>query len=121
MVALLMVAPFAKTRPDGDDPIEIIIGEGGSNDDGRDHRSSDLIPIEASYYPSLSSLLLSFTDDLGSVAFKIENLTTGVVVQTVINAVQGDQFFPITGGAGEYELTFTLHDGYIYTGTFEII
>ena len=120
MLALLMAAPFAKTYPDGDEPFEIIIGDGGTHNDDPFHRPITEIPIEASYYASLSSLLLSFADDLGSVSFKIENLTTGATVQTVINAVQGDQFFPVTGGAGEYEITFTLSDGHLYTGSFEI-
>jgi len=120
-LALIMSAPLSMAQNGGgNNPFEIIIEEGGSNEGGPNHRSPDIIPIEASYSPSLSCLELTFSENLGAVTVRIENLTTGAYSQTVINAVQGSQYLPITGDAGEYEITFTLLDGHIYIGTFEI-
>lgn len=119
--ALLMVVPISNARPDGDDPVDIlIIGEGGTNNGDPFHRSSGEIPIEASYYSSLSMFLLNFSYDLGSVSIEIENLTTGAYSQTVINATQGAHPLVIAGTAGVYEITFTLTNGVVYIGSFEI-
>ena len=119
-VALILAAPFSIAQNSGgDDHIEIVIGEGGVSG-GPEIRIPVWIPIEASYSPSLSCLELSFSDNLGAVTVRIENLTTGANFQTVINAVQGSHYLPITGDAGVYELSFTLLDGHIYIGVFEI-
>lgn len=111
----------ATGQPNGDlDPLEIIISEGGSNSGGSGYHAPALIPISAEYYPSLCSILLDFRYDLGYVTVLLENQSTGATSQTVINAVQGSQLFPISGDFGVYEITFTLTNGRVYVGTFEI-
>ena len=121
VLALLMLAPFAKAQTGGDDPVVIIVtGSEGSNGDDPDHRSPNVAPFEVSYYASLSSLLLSFPCDMGYITVTVENLTTGATTQDVINALTGDQFFPISSVPGDYEITFLLPDGHVYIGLLEI-
>ena len=83
-------------------------------------RMPGTIPIEATYYPSLSSVLVRFAYDLGSISVEIENLTTGAYSQAMVNATQGVHPFLISGDIGVYEITFTLSDGHTYIGSFEI-
>ena len=119
--AFLLALPFTWAQTGGgDDPFEILIGEGGTGNGGPEHRSPGTIPFQVAYSSSLSSLLLTFNDNLGSVAIRVENLTTGWYLQTQVNAVSGSQLLPISGTSGYYEITFTLTDGHIYIGYFEI-
>lgn len=117
---LLLAIPCAVVRAGGDDPIDIVIGDGGSLGGSPAHYAPALIPVSAAYYPSLGSILLEFRYDLGSVTVTLENQTTGVSSCSVINAVQGTQLFPISGNTGVYEITFTLSNGRVYVGSFEI-
>lgn len=117
---LLLAIPCAVVRAGGDDPIDIVIGDGGSLGGAPAHYAPALIPISAAYYPSLGSVLLEFRYGLGSVTVTLENQTTGTVTSSVVNAVQGAQLFPISGDTGVYEMTFTLSNGRMYVGSFEI-
>ncbi len=104
---------------DGEDTIPIIINDenyGGSPI----IRAPGTIPIEAAYYPSLSCVLVSIAFDLGSISVEIENLTTGAYSQATVNATQGVHPFLISGDVGAYEIMFTLSDGRVYFGSFEI-
>lgn len=83
-------------------------------------RSPDSIPIQAVYYPAISTIVVNFLNNLGSVSVEIENQTTGSYSQTNINATQSAHPFVISGDDGVYEITFTLSDGHVYTGSFEI-
>ena len=118
--ALLLTIPCAVVYAGDDDPIDVVIGDEGSNGGGRPHHAPALIPIEATYYPLLSSILVDCLYDLGSVSVVIENQTTGAYSQTVVNATQGVHPFLISGDIGVYEVTFTLSDGHTYIGSFEI-
>ena len=120
VLAIMLASPFlmAQTGENGE-IIEIVIGEGGGDGD-QPHRSLDAIPVEASYYSSLSSILLSFTENLGTIDVKVENLTTGWSIQTQANTAQGGQWLPIAGTVGDYEITITLPGGTTYYGYFEI-
>lgn len=102
-----------------DDPVTIFIGEPGIGDTPI-IRGPDQIPISASYYSSLSTILVNCRYDLGSMNVEIENLTTGTYTQASINATQGVHPFLISGEAGVYEISFTLSDGHLYLGSFEI-
>ncbi len=121
LIALIIAFfPYiAISAPDGD-PTEILINEGGQDTGGSGYHAPALIPISAAYYASFTSLVLDFRYDLGSVTVALENQTTGAASQTVVNAIQGAQLFPIAGDAGVYEITFTLSNGRVYVGTFEI-
>ena len=112
---------FAGVIRDGE-PTDILITEGG-------HGSSPiiyapaLIPIQAAYsssHSSHSTIFVNFLYDLGYVSVEIENLTTGEYSQTTVNATQGVHPFVISGHAGIYEITFTLSNGQVYQGSFEI-
>lgn len=111
---------YATAVAQNSEPTEIPIVDGGIDLGGSGYHAPALIPICAEYYPSLCSIVLDFRYDLGYVTVSLENQTTGATSQTVINAVQGPQFFPIAGDVGVYEITFTLSNGRVYVGTFEI-
>ena len=117
-IALLRAVPCMVIYAGDDDPIDVVIGDGGSNGGGRPHHTPALIPISASYYPVLSSILVDFLYDLGSVSVAIENQMTGAYSQTIVNATQGIPPFLISGDRGVYEIT--LSDGHTYIGSFEI-
>lgn len=102
-----------------DDPLTIVIGDANTNG-GPIFHAPALIPIQAAYYPTLTTVMVNFLYDLGAVPVEIENLTAGAYSQTTINATQGVHPFVISGDGGVYKITFTLSNGHIYTGTFEI-
>lgn len=119
--ALLMFSPFSDAMADGgDDPIAIFIEDGGSNDYGPTLRIPAIIPMESSYYPSLSTIMVNFRWDLGSVSVEIENLSTQEYWQTTINATQGVHPFLISGTSGTWTITFTLSNGTVYYGEFNL-
>ena len=95
-------------------------GGSGKGKGGPVHRSPSLIPIEASYDASSSVVNVNFLYDLGPVTVRLENLTAGVAFEYVVDAVAGEQSFPVSGVAGDYELVFTLADGRTYWGSFGI-
>ena len=102
-----------------DEPLPIVIGDlnpGG----GPIFYAPAMIPIQAVYYPAISTVVVNFLYDLGFVSLEIENLTTGEYSQSSFNATQGLHPFMISGDVGVYEITFTLSNGHVYTGTFEI-
>ena len=119
LTGLLACLTGTRCFADGEDTIPIIIDD-GNYDGGPIIRMPGTIPIEATYYPSLSSVLVRFAYDLGSISVEIENLTTGAYSQAMVNATQGVHPFLISGDIGVYEITFTLSDGHTYIGSFEI-
>ena len=129
LLVLLFVCfayPFLYAQTSGDEPVIIIIGGGDGNGNGGGNSAGPIlyapvrIPIQAAYYPSLSTLLVSFMYDMGQVAIEIENQTTGEFIQTNVNAVQGVHPFSLPNIAGDYVITFTLPIGRVYSGAFEI-
>lgn len=119
LLSLCLFAPLSFAQTGGDDPLDIIITNGNQGGD-QNHHAPALTPIQAAYYPSITTILVDFLYDLGQVSVEIENETTGGYSQTTINAMQGVQPFIITGASGIYELTFTLANGIVYIGSFEI-
>lgn len=121
LFATLIAAFLPKTCLADDENTTIILIEQTSGfGDTPIIRSPDLVPIEAVYYPAISTILVEFHNDLGSVSVEIGNLTTGAYSQTTVNATQGVYPFLITGDEGVYEITFTLSNGQVYLGSFEI-
>lgn len=120
-VCLGLLAPFfhASAQDGGDPPTDILITEGGSTGGGPIAHAPALIPIQAAYYPSITTILVDFLYDLGQVSVEIENETTGAYSQTTINAMQGVQPFLITGTSGHWTITFAL-PGSTYFGEFDI-
>lgn len=125
LLVLLFVCfayPFLYAQSSGDEPVIIVIGggDGNGNGSGPIKRAPALIPIQAAYYPSLSTLLVSFMYDMGQVAVEIENQTTGESDQIAINATQGVHAFSLVYSVGDYVVLFTLPNGQVYRGVFEI-
>lgn len=102
------------------DPEDILIVEGGSTGGVPIYHAPALIPIQAAYDSFHSTIMVLFQYDLGSVSVEIENQTTSEYSQTLVNATQGVHPFVISGHAGIYEITFTLSNGQVYQGSFEI-
>ena len=125
LIAILSLGLFAMTSApccyaDGeDDPLTIFVWE-PSLGNTPIVRSPALIPISACYYSSLSTILVNCSIDLGSMTVEIENITTGSLSRTTIDATQGVHAFAISGDAGIYEITFMLSGGHEYIGSFEI-
>lgn len=122
LFAVMLIIPGinAQPQPNNDVPFEILLGEGGSDNGGQTHRSSDDLPIKAVVCPTTSSLLISFRNALGSIGIKLENNNTNEITLLNIDAVPGSQSIYIPYHIGFYEITFTLPDGHIYFGTFMI-
>jgi len=121
LTCFFLIIPFAGAQTGGDCGVtEILVGEGGSTEGGRDLRAPALVPLRAYYYASVSSILLNFRYDLGQVSMSIENLTTGTISQSIVIGTPGIHWALISGVTGEYEITFTLSDGHEYIGSFEI-
>lgn len=118
--ALLLTIPFNALRADGDEPVEIIIGDGGSMEGGPTHHAPSLIPMSCYYSAALSSILVNYQFDLGATVIEIENPTTGEYSQTLVNALAGPMVLPISGTAGQWTITFTLSSGTVYCGEFAI-
>lgn len=121
LVSVLLLSPsFSLVRANCNNPVEVIILDGGSGEGTPGHRSPGFVPIMATYYPSLSGIQLNFSLDLGAVTVVVENLTSGSISQTLIYAAQGTQFLPVSSISGSYGIAFILPDGHIYLGTYEI-
>ena len=83
------------------------------------HRAPAHVPITC-FLEDNSYLVVNFLANLGSVSVEIANQTTCEYNQTTANALAGQMIFPISGTAGQWSITFTLTDGTIYQGTFNI-
>lgn len=114
--------PFLYAQTSGGEPVIIIIGggDGNGNGSGPIKHAPTLIPIQAAYYPSFSTILVNFMYDMGQVVVEIENQTTGESIQSTINATQGVHPFSLPNIAGDYVVLFTLPNGRVYMGVFEI-
>jgi len=104
----------------GDDPIPIIIGEGGNPGGLPIFYAPTQIPIQAAYSSLHSTVFVNFLYDLGYVSVEIENLTTGEYSQTVVNALAGPMAFPISSSVGHWTITFTFTNGEVFYGEFDI-
>lgn len=121
LVVLFSCAPLMSAQTGGgDDPIIIFVGSGGNEGGASGIHAPIQIPIQAAYYSSLSTVMVNFLHDMGSVSVEIENETTGAYMQTTINATHGVHPFLITGAAGHWTVTFTLSNGMVYVGEFDI-
>lgn len=113
-------APMLLAQTGGEDPMGIVIGEGGDGGGTPIFHAPALAPIQAAYYSSLSTIMVNFRFDLGSVSIEIENETTGEYDQTTVNATQGVHPFLISGTSGHWTITFTLSNGVVFYGEFDI-
>lgn len=120
IMSLFFCATIMSAQNNGGDPTEIVVRESGNNGGNPSHYAPALVPIQAVVYQSFSTIVVEFLFDLGSISVEIENLTTNSYSQTSLNATQGAHPILFSGDSGIYEITFTLSNGHIYWGTFEI-
>jgi len=81
-------------------------------------RMPGIIPISASYESMLSSVLLTFTSNLGEIEVEVMNTTTGDYISEMIDTLFLSATVPITMGPGHYLILFTLPSGRQYKGEF---
>ncbi len=98
---------------------DIIIEENVSME-GPMFRDPTVIPISAVFYTTPSVIEVQFLMDLGYVSVEIENLTTSGYTQTVVNSAAGLAIFPISGNPGLWTITFSLSNGTVYYGEFNL-
>lgn len=79
-----------------------------------------LVPISASYEPLLSSVLLTFTSNLGEIEVEVMNTTIGGYFSDFVDTQFLYATIPITMGQGHYILLFTLPSGRQYKGEFDV-
>ncbi len=80
-------------------------------------RAPMVVPISASYDSMLSSVILSFTSNLGEIKVEVLNTTTGGYDSGMIDTQFLYATIPITMGPGHYVLLFTLPSGQRYRGS----
>lgn len=83
-------------------------------------RSSVNVPLEAVYYPSLSTIGVSFFYDLGYADIEVVNLTTGESYVWGIDACAGMLMLPIPYASGEWLIYMFCDNGDVYTGEFTV-
>lgn len=109
----------ASAVPDGDEGEMVVIREEIASGSAIPPKAPAIVPIGCVYYPSIPGLEVSFLENLGNVSVEIENQTTSEYVQTVVNAVAGSMFFPVSGTSGHWTITFAL-PGSTYFGEFDV-
>lgn len=77
-------------------------------------------PISAYYDAFSSSLVISFSTDIGDVRVSLTNLLTEVTIDEVINAFGQREFIPVYDRRGVFLLEFVLSNGDVYVGLFNI-
>jgi len=98
----------------------IVIWPNPEIDPGGRPRSEVFVPISASYDSMLSSVILSFTSNLGEIEVEVVNTTTGGYVSGMVDTSFLSATVPITFGSGHYILLFTLPSGQRYRGEFDV-
>ena len=83
-------------------------------------RSPALVPISAQYMSLLSTVILTFTSNLGEIEVEITNTTSGGYASGTIDTQYLSSIIPISMGPGHYILLFTLPSGRQYIGEFDI-
>lgn len=122
LMALLLSFPLFNLHAvdEGDNiPIEITIRPTRDTDNRPTNRVPALIPIEAYYDGNMSSIVISFTRDLGDVEVAVTNMGAGEFVETSVNAAHAPAVIPVSGANGLYTIDFVLSTGASYFGSFE--
>ena len=119
-VSALVITIGAMAVTDGGDGTPITIYETETPQHSVPPKAPVIIPIECLVYSSSSSIEVIFDYYLGTVSVEIENKTTGEYNQTVVNALSGSTLLPFSGISGIWTITFTLSDGTVYYGEFNL-
>lgn len=76
-------------------------------------------PIDCHYHGMMTSIVTTFSLDLGEVTLTVTNCSTGEVWYDVYDSVNESQaIMPISGADGLYEIAYITESGDIYEGTF---
>ena len=108
---------YAQVIPDDEEEIVIINQDQNGNGLGRNLLS---VPIEATYFCTLSYVDVVFLDNIGIVTITLTNLTTGGTAVTQTDSGFGGCLVPVTLGSGFYRISFVVQDGASYEGYFTV-
>ena len=108
---------YAQVIPDDEEEIVIINQDQNGNGLGRNLLS---VPIEATYFCTLSYVDVVFLDNIGIVTITLTNLTTGGAAVTQTDSGFGGCLVPVTLGSGFYRISFVAQDGASYEGYFTV-
>lgn len=97
-------------------PIQVIISSGQECP----NRAPAYVPIEAYYAGVLSSVCMTFSQNLGVLDITITNLTDGTYADYEVDSSLGSAILPISGNEGFYTLDIVLTSGEQYVGQFEL-
>lgn len=71
------------------------------------------------YHGMMTSIVTTFSNDLGNVTFTVTNCSTGETWYDVIDSAIEPQFIlPISGTDGFYEIVYITENGDVYEGSF---
>lgn len=87
---------------------------------GHGPKAPFIVPIHAHYVSLLSTVILTFTANLGEIEVEITNTTTGGYDSGIIDTQYLSDSIPITMGSGHYIILFTLPSGRRYIGEFDV-
>ena len=88
--------------------------------DNHGPKSPGFVPISASYESLLTSVILTFSNNLGEIEIEVFNVFSGYYNSCIIDTLFLSAVIPIYGGPGHYIITFTLLSGQQYQGEFSI-
>ena len=104
---------------DDGNPVIVIIPVRTQNPGPPILRSPAFVPIQATYSFSTDSVSITFSEDVGLVALTVQNLSTGDILENVLDSACGGTRIPVLCGSGYYLITFTLFSEQQYQGEFE--
>lgn len=119
ILSILCMAAIESWSGNNSPQIPIVIIE-SSQEDGLNHRSPETTPISACYEDFISSVYMTFSQNLGVLDITITNLTDGTYADYEVDSSLGSAILPISGNEGFYTLDIMLTSGEQYVGQFEL-
>ena len=99
-------------------PIYIVVSQ--QDQGGNSPRSPRDAPSKG--YILGGTIILQFSEDIGEVDMCLDEASScNVMSNVVLDTSVGYAVIPFSGAEGSYTLTFTLEDGTVYTGRFEVL
>ncbi|MBO8470513.1 MAG: DUF3244 domain-containing protein [Bacteroidetes bacterium] len=118
-VALLLLLPVQNITAD-DDNKTVVLNIDIYKTAKQLQRSFVDIPIECYYVGFDSSVVIVFSEDIGTVDISIVNTSTGEVFFDTVDAKDGQYAVGISGDDGTYILQIGTESGDIYEGEFTL-
>lgn len=119
IILLLILSLVGTTRLAAmQDPVPIPVVEQLPSSNPIPRNLSD-VRIECEYSMSLNTMVAYLTNITGYTSVKFENLDSGYYyLYELIGS--GTFYFPFSGASGLWQITFTLEDGRVFVGEFEL-